>query len=107
MDYEKLYAPSQLINKRSNEVTLPEDASMEEIAIALAPLALHTLADVAANSEKDVARVAAANAILDRGHGKPGQSVTVYAGKENMRMAWQAVDAEFTEIMGPVLTRAT
>ena len=41
--------------------------------------ALETLASIMAKSESDAARVAAANALLDRGYGKPKQSVDVDA----------------------------
>jgi hypothetical protein len=105
MDYDKLYGPLDLLHRKRELISVPEDASMEEIATSLAPLALQTLADIAMNSSKDAARVAASNAILDRGYGKPGQSVTVYAGKANMKVAWQAVDAEYSVIDEPVPSR--
>ncbi len=39
-----------------------------------AEAALRTLADIASSGESESARVAAANAILDRAYGKPSQS---------------------------------
>jgi phage gp46-like protein len=41
--------------------------------------ALQTLAQIMTDGESEAARVAAANAILDRGYGKPKQSVDVEA----------------------------
>lgn len=50
-------------------------ADIKEAAQAFTTDALNTLADIMRKSESDAARVAAANALLDRGHGKPKQSV--------------------------------
>ena len=44
---------------------------LREIARQHTEAALQTLVDIAANGENESARVAAANAILDRGWGKP------------------------------------
>lgn len=41
--------------------------------------ALQVLVDIATGGESEAARVAAANAILDRAHGKPKQAVDVEA----------------------------
>jgi len=38
--------------------------------------AIETLAAIMRKSESDQARVAASNAILDRGHGKPSQTIS-------------------------------
>lgn len=62
--------------------TVEQKATLEELARAHTPLALQTLADVAAASESDAARVSAAQAILDRGYGKPGQYIQ-HAGDED------------------------
>jgi len=40
-----------------------------------APAAINALVDVMQNSTKDQARVAAANALLDRGYGRPKQEL--------------------------------
>ncbi len=45
--------------------------------------ALDGLAHIARTSESDSARVAAWNALLDRGHGRPAQSVAVGADKDS------------------------
>lgn len=54
-------------------------ADIKEAAQAFTTDALNTLASIMRESDSDAARVAAANAILDRGHGKPKQSVDVDA----------------------------
>ncbi len=38
--------------------------------------AIKVLVEVAENGESEAARVSAANALLDRGHGKPTQAIT-------------------------------
>lgn len=63
--------------------TVEQKATLEELARSHAPLALQTLADVARGSESDAARVSAASAILDRGYGKPRQSVEHAGDPEN------------------------
>jgi len=54
-------------------------ASLRELAREYTPQALHALVRVMQESDSDAARVQAANAILDRGYGKPSQ---VLAGDE-------------------------
>ena len=46
-----------------------------------AEMALRTLADIAKSGESEAARVSAANAILDRGYGKPPQALQ-HSGKD-------------------------
>ena len=47
------------------------DGDIRELARRHSEAALQTLVEIAANGESESARVAAANAILDRGWGKP------------------------------------
>lgn len=47
---------------------------LRDAALPYAQLALKTLAEVCRRGDTDSARVAAANALLDRGYGKPVQS---------------------------------
>jgi hypothetical protein len=54
-------------------------ADIREAAQAYTDRALAVLVDVMANGDSAAARVAAANAVLDRGHGKPRQSMDVDA----------------------------
>jgi hypothetical protein len=54
-----------------NKVTI----ELRDAAQVYTEQALRTLVEVCENSESDAARVAAACAILDRGHGKPKQQI--------------------------------
>ncbi len=54
--------------------------SLKELARVYTADALTTLAKIMMTSESDTARVSAANALLDRGYGKPS---TVLAGDED------------------------
>lgn len=55
-------------------------ASLKEVARKYTEQALETLFQIAIAGESEAARVSAANAILDRGYGKP---TTVVAGDED------------------------
>ncbi|MBJ7410133.1 MAG: hypothetical protein JHD15_07165 [Phenylobacterium sp.] len=59
--------PAGAPNKATKDI---RDAAQE-----YSELALQVLVDVATNGDSAAAKVAAANAILDRAHGKPKQSV--------------------------------
>lgn len=59
---------------RQNTATRSQGASLSELARKHTAAALNVLVEVAKKSESDSARVAAANAILDRGYGKPRQA---------------------------------
>jgi hypothetical protein len=61
--------PKGALNKATADVKIAAQAYTDR--------ALKTLASIMDNSESDTARVAAANSILDRGHGKPKQSMDV------------------------------
>ena len=54
-----------------NKTTSEQSQRLSELAKDYTHDALHTLLDVAKNSRSDAARVSAANALLDRGYGKP------------------------------------
>jgi len=51
------------------------DPGLRAAARALTADALKTLAEIMRSGSSEHARIAAASAILDRGHGKPGQAV--------------------------------
>ena len=73
---------------------LPNKVTQElgEAARAYTVDALATLYDVCMNSEIDAARVSAACALLDRGHGKPKQQTELKLdGSEAFLMVWQAI----------------
>ena len=59
--------PAGALNKATSE----QQARLSELAKAYTHDALLTLVDVAKNGRTEAARVAAANALLDRGYGKP------------------------------------
>lgn len=63
------------------------DDGAQEAARAHTALAIQTLVEICLNGEREAARVAAANALLDRGHGKPGGSVLGTDGKKARRQA--------------------
>ena len=54
-----------------NKTTPQQSQRLSELAKAYTHDALLTLVDVAKNGRSDAARVSAANALLDRGYGKP------------------------------------
>ena len=51
-------------------------ADLQEAAQAYTPAALKTLNEICVGGESEAARVAAANSLLDRGHGRPTTHVT-------------------------------
>lgn len=57
-----------------SRATKQMNASLSELAREHTATALNVLVEVAKKGESDSARVAAANATLDRGYGKPSQS---------------------------------
>lgn len=60
---------------RQSRATRTQKATLSELARAHTATALGVLVKVAKEGESESARVSAANAILDRGYGKPSQSV--------------------------------
>lgn len=55
--------------------TAEQKGTIEDLARSHTEVALEALVTVAMKSESDAARVSAASALLDRGYGKPRQSV--------------------------------
>lgn len=64
-------------------------ADIREAAQEYSQQALEVLVNVATAGESEAARVAAANAILDRAHGKPKQAVDVEA---NVQSAFTVIE---------------
>lgn len=60
-----------------DKLTREAGATLSEMARAHTDAALETLAHIAISGESEAARVSAANALLDRGYGKPSQSLDV------------------------------
>lgn len=55
--------------------TIEQQATISELAKQHGPDALQALVDIATMGQSESARVSAANALLDRGYGKPTQTV--------------------------------
>jgi len=55
--------------------TIEQKGTLEELARAHTATALMTLVTISTSGESEAARVSAANALLDRGYGKPRQAV--------------------------------
>lgn len=72
--------PGERRGGRQKGVPNKATASLKEVAREYTEDALRTLAQIMVEGESESARVAAANAILDRGYGKPS---TVLAGDED------------------------
>lgn len=58
-----------------NKATAEQLASLTELAQSYSDVALNTLATICQKSDSDAARVSAANSLLDRGYGRPAQSL--------------------------------
>lgn len=69
-------------------------ADIREAAQEFSAQALQVLVQVATAGESEAARVSAANAILDRAHGKPKQSLDVDADVRTQitEIEWRVVD---------------
>lgn len=98
MDYDKIYEDDRKkvvpeIKKEEQLLELPDDVTdVKELAKLATPGAIRTLYQIALSGVSEAARVAAANAILDRGHGKPTQAVDI-TGKLTLA---QLVEQSFT-----------
>jgi hypothetical protein len=60
-----------------NRATKALKATLSDLAKEYAPEALRTLALIMREGESEMARIAAADKLLDRGYGKPSQAVAV------------------------------
>jgi hypothetical protein len=67
---------------------------IRDIAQKHTELAMETLKDICKNGESETARVQAATALLDRGWGKPAQSVDITNSDGSMSQAWLAAMKE-------------
>jgi len=102
LPHRKALKAARQVSVQPAGVHLPAEVrdTGDPVAMAreMAALAVETLADVMANGSSDNARLAAATALLDRGYGKPGQSVTVYQGSREMKAAWEYVDVSVERV---------
>jgi hypothetical protein len=76
--------PKGSLNKITMDVKLAAQAFTDD--------ALSTLAQIMREGESEAARVAAANSILDRGHGKPKQAIDVDGNLHIKAVEWRVVD---------------
>lgn len=70
-------APGERRGGRKPGTPNKSTAEIKAIASKYTPRALEVLAHLMENAQSEQARVAAANALLDRGHGKPHQTMDV------------------------------
>lgn len=85
--------------------TIEQGATLAELARAHTGTALDVLVQVAQASESDAARVSAANAILDRGYGKPIQQ-TELTGKDGKDLIPDQSDTDLARLIVFQLTKA-
>ncbi len=78
-----------------DKATGEQRASLEELARTHTELALSVLVHVADKGESESARVGAANAILDRGYGRPRQAMDVTAD-----VKVENIDVGYDEVAG-------
>jgi hypothetical protein len=74
--------PGERRGGRQKGVPNKTGRELREIAREYAPAAIKALEEICKNGESEAARVAAANSLLDRGHGKP---TTVLVGDVTQR----------------------
>ena len=76
---------------------------IEQRARDLAQRALETLDSIMQDGDRDSARVAAANAVLDRGYGKPTQAIIAIPARNASSAALAALtDAELLALIGEI-----
>jgi len=79
-----------------NKTTVVSKKTLAELARDLTEEALNTLRDVMRVGQSDAARVAASNAILDRGYGRPPQFST--SDHAAFKRATELTDDELADI---------
>lgn len=85
--------------------TIEQSGTLAELAREHTQTALDTLVRVASKSESDAAAVSAANAILDRGYGKPIQQ-TELTGADGKDLIPEASDTDLARLLAFMLTKA-
>lgn len=89
-----------------DRATAEQGSTLAELARAHTSTALDVLVQVAKASESDAARVSAANAILDRGYGKPVQHSEV-TGKDGKDLIPEQSDIDLARVVTFMLTKAS
>ena len=77
---------------RKDKATVAQLATLEELAKAHTETALNTLVRIAKKGESEAAQVSAANALLDRGYGRPKQAME-HTGKDGGPIETKEVSA--------------
>lgn len=83
---------------RRDKATADQLASLEELARTHTETALNALVTIATTGESEAARVAAANALLDRGYGRPKQAM-VHTGKDDGPVQIESLHVSAREIV--------
>lgn len=88
--------------------TIEQQATISDLAKEHAVSAINALAQIATAGESESARVSAANALLDRGFGKPVQSME-HTSPDGTMTPKPAIDATklSSEAMAEILNAAT
>ncbi len=86
------------------KATIQQRGTLEEIARTYTNEALRVLVEVAQTSVSDAARVSAANALLDRGYGKPSQH-TELTGKDGGDIKIKLSDRQRAQKLAFILAR--
>lgn len=89
-----------------DRATAEQGATLAELAREHTSTALQVLVQVAQASESDAARVSAANAILDRGYGKPIQTSEI-TGKDGKDLIPEPTDTDLARLVTYMLTKAS
>ena len=79
---------------------------LRELAREKTETALNTLVQICEGGESEAARVAAANAILDRGYGKPAQAVTGEDGEGPVQVAMILSDIDRAKALAALVAKA-
>jgi len=89
-----------------DKATAAQGSTLAELAREHTSTALNVLVSVAQASESDAARVSAANAILDRGYGKPIQT-NEHTGKDGKDLIPEPSDMDLARAITFALTKAS
>lgn len=86
------------------KATIAQRGTLEELARSYTDVALQVLVDVAKSGASEAARVSAANALLDRGYGKPSQHTEI-TGKDGGDIKVRLTDRQRAQKLAFILAR--
>lgn len=98
LPHRKALKAARQASQQQSHIVVKDTGDPVAMAREMTGHAIEALVDIMRNGTSDNARLAAATALLDRGHGKPGQSVTVYQGSREMKAAWEYVDVSVERV---------